>query len=113
MRQAERGSRVRKEGGALSPDDGLGISCWNGEVVRVAFAIDTHDREIIAWVATSGGGISGEMIRDMILDCVERRFDALRAPRPSSGLPTTVQPIPPWRPSTSPPPLRFAHATVA
>lgn len=55
--------------------DGLEISCWNGEVVRVAFAIDTHDREIIAWIATSGGGISGEMIRDMMLDCVERRFD--------------------------------------
>lgn len=25
------------------------------ETVRLAFAIDTHDREIIAWVATSGG----------------------------------------------------------
>jgi transposase InsO family protein len=49
-------------------------------VVRVACAIDTHDREIISWVATSGGGISGEMIRDLMLDCVERRFDGLRAP---------------------------------
>lgn len=66
--------------------DGLEISCWNGEVVRVAFAIDTHDREIIAWVATSGGGISGEMIRDMMLDCVERRFDAIRAPQPVQWL---------------------------
>ncbi len=28
--------------------DGLEIGCWNGEVVRVAFAIDTCDREIIA-----------------------------------------------------------------
>ena len=60
--------------------DGFEIPCWNGEVVRIAFAIDTHDREIMAWVATSGGGISGEMIRDLMLDCVERRFDALRAP---------------------------------
>ena len=34
----------------------------------------------MAWVATSGGGISGEMIRDLMLDCVERRFDALQAP---------------------------------
>ncbi len=25
--------------------DGLEIGCWNGEVVWVAFAIDTHDRE--------------------------------------------------------------------
>jgi transposase InsO family protein len=66
--------------------DGLEIPCWNGEVVRVAFAIDTHDREIIAWVATSGGGISGEMIMDMMLDCVERRFDAIRAPQPIQWL---------------------------
>jgi transposase InsO family protein len=43
-------------------------------------------REIIAWVATSGGGISGEMIRDMMLDCVERRFDAIRAPQPVQWL---------------------------
>jgi len=60
--------------------DGFEIPCWNGEAVRVAFAIDTHDREIMAWVATSGGGISGEMVRYLMLDCVERRFDALRAP---------------------------------
>ncbi|WP_188974037.1 DDE-type integrase/transposase/recombinase, partial [Neoroseomonas lacus] len=66
--------------------DGFEIPCWNGEVVRVAFAIDTHDREVMAWVATSGGGISGEMIRDMMLDCVERRFDALRAPQPVQWL---------------------------
>jgi hypothetical protein len=33
----------------------LEISCWNGEVVRVAFAIDTCDREIIAWPATAVG----------------------------------------------------------
>ena len=46
--------------------DGFEISCWNGEVVRVAFAIDTHDRQIRAWVATSGGGIADEMIRDLI-----------------------------------------------
>ncbi len=49
-------------------------------MVRIAFAIDTHDREIITWVATHGGGISGEMIRDMMLDCVERRFNTPRAP---------------------------------
>jgi putative transposase len=61
--------------------DGLEIPCWNGEVIRVAFAIDTHDREIIAWVATSG-----EMIRDMMLDCVERRFDAIRTSQPVQWL---------------------------
>ena len=52
--------------------DGFEILCRNGEVM--------------AWVGTSGGGISGEMIRDMMLDCVERRFDALRAPQPVQWL---------------------------
>src|ERR1043166_5544635 len=44
--------------------DALEFTCWNGEVVRVAFALDCHDREVISWVATTAG-ISGEMIRDM------------------------------------------------
>lgn len=35
----------------------------------------------MAWVATTGG-ISGGMIRDLMPACVERRFVALRAPRP-------------------------------
>ena len=39
--------------------DGLEFTCWNGEVVRVAFALDCHDREVIGWVATTTG-ISGE-----------------------------------------------------
>ena len=46
--------------------DGLEISCWNGEVVRLVFAIDTCDREIIAWQASTGG-VSGEMVRDLML----------------------------------------------
>jgi putative transposase len=65
--------------------DSLEIGCWNGEVVRIAFAIDTHDREVIAWISTTGG-ISGEMVRDLMLDCVERRFHALRAPHPLQWL---------------------------
>jgi transposase InsO family protein len=59
--------------------DGLEIACWNGEIVRVVFAIDTCDREIIAWQASTGG-VSGEMVRDLMLACVERRFNTLRAP---------------------------------
>ena len=59
--------------------DALEFTCWNGEVVRVAFALDCHDREIIGWVATTAG-ISGEMIRDMMVRCVEQRFGTLRAP---------------------------------
>src|SRR5438874_3600335 len=65
--------------------DGLEFTCWNGEVVRLAFALDCHDREIISWVATTAG-VSGEMIRDMMVDCVEKRFGAMRAPQPVQWL---------------------------
>jgi transposase InsO family protein len=59
--------------------DALEFTCWNGEIVRVAFALDCHDREAIGWLATTAG-VSGEMIRDMIVQCVERRFGSIRAP---------------------------------
>ena len=66
--------------------DGFEITCWNGEIVRVAFIIDAHDREIIAWHAVVGLGISGSMVRDMMLEAVETRFAALRAPNPIEWL---------------------------
>lgn len=66
--------------------DAFEIPCWNGEVVRIAFAIDTHDREIIAWIATSDSGISGEMVRNLMLDCIERRFNTIQAPHPVQWL---------------------------
>jgi putative transposase len=53
--------------------DGFEIACWNGQVVRVAFALDCCDREIISHVATTGG-ITGEMVRDLMTESVERRF---------------------------------------
>lgn len=62
--------------------DGLEFACWNGEVVRVAFIIDAHDREIIAWRAVAGTGISGSDVRDLMLEAVERRFGAPRASHP-------------------------------
>jgi putative transposase len=60
--------------------DGFEISCWNGDLIRIAFIIDAHDREIIAWHAVVGSGISGSMVRDMMLEAVESRFGALQAP---------------------------------
>ena len=65
--------------------DGLEIACWNGETVRVAFALDTCDREVMAWFATTGG-ISGEMIRDLMLESVERRFATRNVPHPVQWL---------------------------
>jgi putative transposase len=59
--------------------DGFEITCWNEEKVRVAFTLDTCDREAITWAGTTAG-VSGEMIRDMMLVAVEKRFSALKAP---------------------------------
>jgi transposase InsO family protein len=66
--------------------DGLEFTCWNGEVVRMAFIIDAFDREIIAWSAVANAGISGSDVRDMMLEAVEKRFRAMRASQPVEHL---------------------------
>ena len=66
--------------------DGLEFTCWNGDVVRMAFIIDAFDREIIAWAALCGAGISGSDVRDMMLDAVEKHFGAVRGPHPIEHL---------------------------
>ena len=53
--------------------------------MRVLFAIDACDREIMAWAATTAG-ISGEMVRDLMVACVERRFGATKTPHPIEWL---------------------------
>jgi transposase InsO family protein len=67
--------------------DSFEIRCWNGERVHVAFSLDTCDREVMSYVACTGG-ISGEMIRDLMLTTVEHRFggDARRVPYPIEWL---------------------------
>jgi transposase InsO family protein len=84
--RAHEGTVVAPASNQRWASDGFEIPGWNGEVVRVAFAIDTHDREVMAWVTTVGAGISGEMVRDMMLECVERRFDTVRALEPVQWL---------------------------
>ena len=66
--------------------DVLELLCWNGETVRIAFVIDAHDREIIAWRAVVGMEISGSLVRDLMLKTVEKRFGTLRAPMPVEWL---------------------------
>ena len=53
--------------------DGLELSCDNGERVRVAFALDCCDREIMSWVATTKG-IDAALVGDLIMQAVESRF---------------------------------------
>lgn len=53
--------------------DGFEIACHNGERVRVAFSLDCCDRDILAYVATTGG-LTGHMIRDLMVLSLEARF---------------------------------------
>jgi transposase InsO family protein len=67
--------------------DSFEIRCWNGERVQVAFSLDCCDREVMSYVATTAA-ITGEMIRDLMAESVERRFGApaLKVPHPLEWL---------------------------
>lgn len=60
--------------------DHLEIHARNREVVRILFVLDACDREIIAWSAVAQAGISGEMVRDLMVTAVERRFGTTKVP---------------------------------
>lgn len=49
------------------------VACWNGDRIRVAFSMDCCDREIMSYVATTGG-ISGDMVRDLMAESIETSF---------------------------------------
>ena len=65
--------------------DHFELACRNGQIVRVLFAIDACDREVMRWLATSAG-ISGEMVRDLMVACAERRFGISKAAHPVEWL---------------------------
>ena len=64
--------------------DGFQIPC-SDQAVHVAFSLDTCDREVISWCAGTGA-ISGEMIRDLMLQSVEQRFRSTATPHPVQWL---------------------------
>ena len=53
--------------------DAFTIQCWNGDRVHVAFSLDTCDREVLSYVASTVG-LDGAAIRDLMLQSVEYRF---------------------------------------
>jgi len=65
--------------------DGFEIACDNRERVRVAFALDCCDREAMSWLATTGG-ISGDMVRDLMVEAMEARFDGAVPTQPIEWL---------------------------
>jgi putative transposase len=56
--------------------DALTIQCQNGDRVFIAFAMDTCDREILGYIASTIG-IDGAAIRDLMTECVEYRFGCI------------------------------------
>jgi transposase InsO family protein len=86
------------------------IPCWNGDAVQIAFAIDTDDREILAWTA-SPRGIGGIATRDLMLLAVERRFSALRTPQPAEWLADNGSCFTAHGPSPSPTLSASSHAS--
>ena len=83
--QAHDGKVVTLHSNTRWCSDAMEFTCWNNQIIRIAFAMDCHDREVIAWTATTAG-ISGEFIRDLMIACVERRFGAVRTPHPIQWL---------------------------
>ncbi len=56
--------------------DIMEIPCETGERVRIAFSLDCCDREVLSYIATTGG-ITGDMVRDLMLESVQRRFGGI------------------------------------
>jgi transposase InsO family protein len=67
------GSVMMKRSNLRWCSDAFEIACWNGDRIRVAFSMDCCDREIMSYVATTGG-ISGDMVRDLMAESIEARF---------------------------------------
>jgi putative transposase len=53
--------------------DGFEFRCDDGQVVRTTFALDCADREAMSWASTTGGH-TGDIVRDVMLAAVEQRF---------------------------------------
>ena len=56
-----------------SCSDGFNVPCWNGDVVRVAFALDCHDSEALGHAARARD-LRGEDIRLLLDEALWSRF---------------------------------------
>ena len=79
--------------------DAFAVQCYNGDRLHVAFAMDTCDREILGYVASTQG-MAGKSIRDLMVESVEYRFK-------NSKLPHSIQ----WLSDNGP--CYIAHETVS
>jgi putative transposase len=92
LRGRHAGGIERRRDGRIAVDernrrwcsDGFEIGCDNAEKVRVAFSLDCCDREVMSFLATTGG-IRSEDVRDLMVAAVEHRF------RRVNRLPVTIE----------------------
>lgn len=60
--------------------DIMGIRCWDGDMIWIAFILDCHDREVISYICSTVG-ITSSMIQDIILEAKEQRFGDAKVPK--------------------------------
>ena len=65
--------------------DTFTIQCLNGDQVHVAFSLDTCDREVMRYIASTIG-IDGRAIRDLMLETIEYRLGQTQAVTPIQWL---------------------------
>jgi putative transposase len=68
-----------KESNTRGCSDGLELAYDNGEKVRIAFALDCWDREVMSWVAATRGVDAG-LVGDLMMQAFEYRFCVGGAP---------------------------------
>jgi putative transposase len=68
------GKRAARRSNPRWCSDRLAFACWSGKALRVVVVLKRHDCEVIGWTERIAG-ISGEMIRVMMIKCVERRLN--------------------------------------
>ena len=65
--------------------DALEIRCWNGELVQIAFALDCHDREALAYVGVARD-LLGTDIQQLMRQAVCARFETGKTREPVQWL---------------------------
>ncbi len=84
-RRAHTGKIMRDASNERWCSDELVIGCWSGDVVHVAFALDCHDREVVAHVAAPRALVATD-IQELMRRAVYRRFGAARPREPMQWL---------------------------
>ena len=82
--------------------DILEFMCWEGDLGRVAFALDCHDREVLG-LDRHHRRDSRLTIRDVMVNAWRGGSEHPAHPIPCSGSPTMARSTRPPRPSTLPP----------